>query len=81
MVEEEHVGVSEENSQREEIQREKFDRTRIWLDEVRTLLSGYTNDTFQSSSRETVKIPVVDKEIKEILKLLCQILNIVIKML
>ncbi len=81
MKQEEQARVLEENSQKEEIQREKLDRTRIWLDEVRTLLSGYTNDTFQSSSREIVKIPVMNKEIKEILKLLCQIFDIVIKML
>lgn len=79
--------VSKENSQKEEIRKEKIDRTRNWaykdhnLDEVRTLLSGHINDTFQTSLRDTVKIPVTDKKIKEILKLLCQIFNIVIKLL
>lgn len=79
--------VSKENSQKEEIRKEKIDRTRNWaykdhnLDEVRTLLSGHINDTFQTSLRDTVKMPVTNKKIKEILKLLCQIFNIVIKLL
>lgn len=58
------------------------------LDEVRRLLSGHTDDTSQTTLGEIAlilaipKIPqILDKEIKEILlKLLCQIINVVTKM-
>lgn len=58
------------------------------LDEVRRFLSGHIGDTSQTTLGETAlilaipKIPqILDKEIREILKLLCQITNIVTKML